>query len=324
MPPTADPYLIHTILPADVENAPPGGSQGEFFMATVNPTTSSGSWCVPSNGNPCYSNQLAYWTWAEIQQYTTEVPSAGYTPITVNQFIPGCYDWNGTVADTYCVPQPTVTNTLDSVGDRLSGSLAYRYITGCDDGSASYPTCEYMAVTQTVQVGTALGSQTGIRYYTLVAMPTTPAPPSVAYQETIQDNSGNDIYYFASSNAIDKNEDVGYTFSVGNGNTSNYPSIYADRLDSGGNKGTVTLATAGTGSMLDICNKHWGEYVSTSIDPSDDLTFWSVGEYLFNDVRTCHGAEYTCGTHDYSDCGLSTVGWRTEAFTCTEGSGLCP
>jgi len=200
--------------------------------------------------------------------------------------------------------------------------LAYRYITPCEEGRASYESCEYMAVTQTVNENSG-APPTGIRYYTLAGPVSPSTSPTLVYQGDFYDSSGS-FYYWMSSNAIDKSENIGYTFSGGNGTSPNYPSLYADRLDSGNNKGTITLAKAGTGSMQDTCNKHWGEYVSTSIDPADDLTFWSVGEYLYNDIGTCHGAEWGCGMADYSDCGLTSEGWRTEAFTCQEGSGLCP
>lgn len=127
-----------------------------------------------------------------------------------------------------------------------------------------------------------------------------------------------------SSNAIDVDENVAYTFTVGDGSGSNYPTIYSARINLSNTASTPSSVKASTGSSEDSCNPHWGEYVSTSADPSDGLTFWSVGEYMFSNVDPCHGQEYGCGTSNFSGCGTSTEGWKTEIFNCKAGSGFCP
>jgi hypothetical protein len=71
-------------------------------------------------------------------------------------------------------------------------------------------------------------------------------------------------------------------------------------------------------SITDTCNHHWGEYVSASIDPTDNVTFWAAGQHLAQTEDICHGVEGTCGTADYSHCY-----WKTAVFTCKKGSGFC-
>ena len=99
-----------------------------------------------------------------------------------------------------------------------------------------------------------------------------------------------------------------------------YPSIYANTLNATGTLGTATSVQAGSNSITDKCNHHWGEYVSSSIDPSDNLTFWAAGEYLSNAESTCHGVDVPdgCNSAEYSGCN-----WQTAVFTCQKGSGFC-
>jgi len=112
------------------------------------------------------------------------------------------------------------------------------------------------------------------------------------------------------SNAIDKNGVVGYTFAVGDLSTT-HPSIAADTLDGVGNQGLPTVVQGGSGSIIDTSNQHWGEYVSTSVDPSDDLTFWSTGQYLPSD-------EGSCDQTTKMGCN-----WLTQVFYCKKGTSPC-
>ena len=212
------------------------------------------------------------------------------------------------------------------MGDRLMSPLAYRYVTGCDEGSTFAASCEYLAVTQTIQEDQNWDSvhnryentATGIRYYTVIASTPTIAP-RILYEGDFFDTTGN-LFYWMPSNAIDKNQIVGYTFNIGNGSSTYcsmspcYPSVYADTLDAAGATGTLTSVQTGSASITDSANQSWGEYVSMSMDPSDDLTFWGVGEYLTTTESNCH-----------SGGGSSNVcEWLTTIFSCQKGSGVCP
>jgi hypothetical protein len=285
-------------LPADAENTPKGASKGEFFMATIAPDQT----CVTS---ACTTSSLAYWTWTDI---TTPVD---YSTVTLNTaFTPGCFNTGGTYQQTVCVPQPNATGyLLDSVGDRLMTPLAYRYFGDeeCHDGATLYPSCEYLAVTQTEQVtpGSNTETQTGIAYFTMTAPTTDPGSPTLIYQGVFYDTTGNALWYWLPSNAIDEDQNVVYTFTGGNSNdtTPKYPTPYMDRISDLGVKGTVTgVGATGGGSNTD--DQYWEESVSVAIDPQDNLTFWGTGEFL--------NADQTSG---------NCCTWETQVFICREGSG---
>ena len=292
--PTTNASLIHTLLPADFEgsNPIPGNTAGEYFLAQVNPSN-------PGTNNqcttlPCTSNSLAYWTWAGITS------GAGPTLIPLNApFTPACYTpahpWN-----TVCVQQPA-GNVSDSVGDRLMYRLAYRYVTGVHQG-------EYLAVAHTIEED-ANTQRTGIRYYQIAAG----TNPSVAVKGDLTDNT----YHFSAympSVAMDHNGTLGVTFTIaGNIATSlfNYDPSPVFMTVTLGRPGPVELVLSNSGaSGQDETDTFWGEYVSVSSDPNDDLTFWAVDEYMNGDqIANCNGQ------------GISGCTWATRVYTCKKGSG---
>jgi hypothetical protein len=318
---------IHTLLPADAQSsAVPSSSLGEYFMATVSPFV-SGAPCVPSASQLCTSDQLAFWTWSDIQNET-----APFYVTTNTSFIPGCY-YTGSggrpYGNTSCVPQPGTTNPVDSVGDRLMSPLAYRYVVDCEEGDMTYASCEYLAVTQTIQENQTWNSNsdppfyqyraTGIRYYTLAAPSGSATIPTLVYEGDFYDTNKN-LYYWMSSNAIDKDQNVGYTFNIGDGSSTGcsgnpcYPSVYDDTLnDLGASPSSPTLVQAGSGSITDTANQSWGEVASMSMDPYDDLTFWGTGEYLTSNETACSGTN-----------GFSVCTWSSAVFSCQKGGSLCP
>jgi hypothetical protein len=278
---TSHPSLIHTLLPADAEsNSFATGSVGEYFLATENPVKQT-------------SDHLAYWTWNMI------VHEKAPTNILVNGFTPGCFDL-GELENTFCVPEPDSTTFVDGLGDRLMSRLAYRNLPGG----------ETLAVTQTIAASTSKRfGKTAVRYYTMLAG----AHPKVQYQGQFVNSS---LFYFMPSNAIDANGVVGYTFTGSLGTT--YPELYLDTLSSTGVPGTATVVPgllftgAENGSPTDK-NQFWGEYVSTTIDPADNLTFWSTGGYYQTDQIGCTLAG-----------GWAGCDWYTAIFSCAKGGSNCP
>ena len=292
------PTLIHTLIPADAEsNSFPSSSAGEYFLATQN----------PSSGTT--SDQLAFWTWTMI------VNKMAQNNVTVSTFTPGCYDTTN-VESTFCVPEKDSTTVVDGLGDRLMSRLAYRYFSPCDEHATLATSCEYLAVTQTVQEDSNT-QRTGVRYYTLIAPSSATASPTVLYSGDFSD-SGDSLFYWMPSNGIDKDQNVGYTFSVGNGST--YPSLYYDTLDGLGAKGTaqtvpgLSFTGSENGSPNDG-NQFWGEYVSTTIDPKDDLTFFSIGGYYPADQAYCTSS----ASPAWNGCS-----WYTAIFSCKKGDANCP
>ena len=287
--------LIHTLLPADFEGANPipNNTAGEYFLAQVNPSDpGTNNQCSKA---PCTSSQLAFWTWSGF--------AAGAAPsfITTKPYTPGCYN-PAHPYNTICVPEP-YGGYIDGLGDRLNYRLAYRYLTGTTPG-------EYLAVSQTVQEN-APSRRTGIRFYSIAAGST----PSVTLQGDIQDTT---YRFFLSmpSVAMDKNGNLGLTFTVtGNtshGSTMNYdPSPFFLTVSPKGVAGKPVAILSKSGSSgQDETDDFWGEYVSVSSDPNDDLSFWAVNQYMNGDqVGNCtakNGAGCT---------------WATRIYVCQKGSG---
>jgi hypothetical protein len=292
-----DTSLIHTLLPADFEgdNPIPSDTAGEYFVAQVNPNNrGTNNQCTQA---PCKSALLAFWTWAGI------ISGAGPTYINLSKaYIPGCYDINRPY-DTTCIPEP-YGGVIDSVGDRLMSRLAYRYLT------TSTETGEYLAVAHTIQQN-ATFQRTGIRYYQIKAG----TSPTVELLGALGD-AKNNYFYSMPSVAMDGNGDLGITFTV-TGNTShgshaNYdPSPFFITVNSSGIKSPQVRILSNSGSSgQDETNDFWGEYISVSSDPDDDLTFWAVDQYMNgNQIANCTAKVGTGCT------------WATRIYTCKKGSG---
>lgn len=295
-----DKSLIHTLLPADFEgsNPIPSNTAGEYFLAQINPSNpGTNNQCKQA---PCTSSQFAFWTWSGF------VNGAAPTMLTLkfHPFTPGCYNTNQPF-NTYCVPEP-YGGVIDGLGDRLGYRLAYRNVSGTGGNT------EYLAVANTVQEMTNT-KRTGIRYYKFKAG----ATPTVQFIGDLQDSTDN---YFLSmpSVAMDKTGNVGITYTVtgstSRGSTNNYdPSPYFVTVDTLGNAGTPVPVLGNTGvSGQDETDESWGEYVSVSSDPNDDLTFWSVSEYMNGDqVGNCSSK-----LHVGTGCT-----WASRVYTCQKGNG---
>lgn len=292
-----DNSLIHTLLPADFEgdNPIPSNTAGEYFLAQVNPSNpGTNSQCTAF---PCTSNRLAFWTWSGFTS------GAGPTYVTVPAYTPGCYSVTHPY-NTYCVPEPW-GGYIDSLGDRLTHRLAYRYLT---TGSAG----EYLAVSHAIQAAASF-HRTGIRYYKIQAGTT----PAVVVSGNVQDST-HDYFLSMPSTAMDQNGNLGITYTVtGNvnhGSTANYdPSPYFVTVSSTGTQGTPVAILSNSGfSGQDQTDNYWGEYVSVSSDPDDDLTFWAVDQYM-NGNQTSQ-----CSFVTRTGTGCT---WASRVYTCKKGSG---
>ncbi len=117
---------------------------------------------------------------------------------------------------------------------------------------------------------------------------------------------------------MDQNGNLGITYSVsGNtnrGSLSNYdPSPFFVSVASNGAQGTPVPILSNSGlSGQDQTDEYWGEYVSVSTDPNDDVTFWAVDQYMNgNQVGQCSYA-LRVGT------GCT---WATRVYACQRGAG---
>src|SRR3984893_9200262 len=219
----------------------------------------------------------------------------GPTVINVAAFSPLC--GGGT-----CVPQPSTTQQLDSLADRLMYRLAYR----------NFGSHESLVVNHSV----GAGSGGGVRWYEIQNPSGTPTVPQ---QSTFAPDSN---YRWMGSVAMDQAGDMALGYSVSS--TSVFPSIrFTGRVPTdpaSTMEAEVSIAT-GAGSESTGLTR-WGDYSAMQVDPVDDCTFWYTQEYLkttgtFNwNTRIASFKFPTCGstTPDF------TIGASPSSLSITQGS----
>ena len=188
--------------------------------------------------------------------FTTPANSTftGPTVINVAAFSPVC--GGGT-----CVPQPSVTQQLDSLADRLMYRLAYR----------NFGTHESLVVNHSV----VAGSGGGVRWYELQNPSGTPA---VAQQSTFAPDSN---YRWMGTVAMDHVGDMALGYSVSS--TSLSPSVrFTGRLSTDPASTMETEVNISQRQWLADHRKprRWGDYSAMQVDPVDDCTFWYTEEYM--------------------------------------------
>lgn len=321
------PTLIHSVDVADIDSAtgPPSGAP-EYFLAVVNPSNAQQGFkglqrCTSTSQiTPCTSSQLALFKWG-----TNGL--VGPTFIAVNPYTPGCYNTSkaGSEGNTFCVPEPSTNTTvigaygtpscgnyssqtpcLDSLGDRMANRLTYNNLS-----SSGGPNGEYLTASHVV-MESASNQRTGIRYYILkvssgTASVVVNSGPS-GFPPDVQDPSGV-LFSLMPSAALDQNGNLGIAFTTSGAfcascQTQNYPAINFIVLPwAASTFDASTLITQGTGDQENT--PAFGEYAATVIDPSDNLTFYGVGEY-YNTSQTgttsCYLPSSNCHT------------WQTRIF----------
>ncbi len=162
-----------------------------------------------------------------------------------------------------CIPQPDNGPALESLSDRLMHRLQIR-----DFGSF-----RTMVTAHTVDVGSG---RAGIRWYELRET----GGAWTLYQEgTYAPADGQ--YRWMPSVAMNGNGDIGMGFLLGGPNT--YMSISATgqtAAASGSGVMDATEISCVMGSGVQEGTARSGDYSSTSLDPSDDTTFWHTNEYV--------------------------------------------
>jgi hypothetical protein len=160
-----------------------------------------------------------------------------------------------------CVPQPNTEVRLDAQGDKLMQRLAYRNFG------------RYQAIVATHSVDTKAGG--GVRWYEF-RLDANGSPQ--LYQQGTYAPDGN--YRWMPSIAMDRKGDIGVGYSFGG--TPNFPGQrFAAQLASDP-KGQMTLheSTLAEGQASQTTTLRWEDYTTLDIDPSDDCTFWYVGDYF--------------------------------------------
>ena len=233
---------VNSILPADLDGsiAPPTGAPN--FQLSLG------------------SNSLNFFKFHADFVNTANSTLTGPTSIPVASFSQACS--GGT-----CIPQPSTSNKLDSLADRLMYRLAYRRFS---DGH------EALVVTHSVVVSGSKRSQVdGVRWYEL--RNPSAGTPTVFQQGTFSPDSTN---RWMGSIGMDKNGDIALGYSASSGSV--FPSIrYTGRVptDTAGTMEAENSIFAGSFSQTGTLHR-WGDYSAMQIDPSDDCTFWYTNEYL--------------------------------------------
>jgi N-acetylneuraminic acid mutarotase len=190
---------------------------------------------------------------------------ADHTPnaeITVNPFVQA---W--TAATYLLVPQQGTAQKLDTLGDKIMTPVVYY-----NDG-----TTESLWADQTTMLNFPNGP-TAVSWYQFDV--TGGVFPATPVQQQEWTNGGDGLWRWMSSIAVDAagNTAIGYATS----SDSIFAGIrYAGRLasDPPGNlaQGEAILQNGGGAQTSGF--GRWGDYTYTSIDPSNGMDFWHVGEY---------------------------------------------
>ena len=161
-----------------------------------------------------------------------------------------------------CVPQSATTTKLDSLADRLMYRLDYR----------NFGDHESLVVGHAI-AGVTAGS--GMRWYELRV---SGGALTVFQQGTYAPDTK---FRWMGSLAFNANGDIGMGFSVSSAAT--HPGFHATGRLAGDASGTMTQGETtvvdGAGSQAAGLTR-WADYSTTSVDPTDDCTFWSTNEYI--------------------------------------------
>ena len=162
---------------------------------------------------------------------------------------------------TNCVPQPDTTRRLDAQGDKIMQRLIYRNIDGH----------ESIVAVHSVYSSAGAG---GVRWYELRL---DGKRDPILYQQGTY--APDQFYRWMASPGMDRlgNIGIGYSF----GGTPNYAGQrFAGRM-AGDPLGQLTVheTVMATGAASQTYGNRWEDYASLAMDPSDDCTFWYVGDY---------------------------------------------
>ena len=163
---------------------------------------------------------------------------------------------------TNCVPQPGSAVRLDAQGDKLMQRLVYRNFGN------------YQALVVAHSVDSSTGGAGGVRWYEFRMK--TRGDPTLYQQGTYAPDA---LYRWMGSAAMDRMGNIGIGYSFG-GSSSFVGQRFAARLEKDP-RGQLTLheSVLVEGRGAQTRGNRWEDYTTTAIDPSDDCTFWYVGDY---------------------------------------------
>ena len=221
---------------------------------------------VTNGGTQLHNNfeddGIYFWKFHVDWKDTTKTTLEGPIKIAV---APYHYSGDGQLKKS--VPQPDTSMRLDTQGDKLLGRLIYRRI-----GKQQ----SYVVVHS---VKTAAGGG-GVRWYEFRGAK---HQHISLYQQGTYAPDGD--YRWLPGVATDKSGNIGIGYSYGG--ATHFPGQrFTGRL------AADTLGTMGFGEGIlaegqasQLNTLRWEDYTYTVIDPSDDTTFWYVGDYLKKDAK---------------------------------------
>lgn len=212
----------------------------------------------PPSGSPNFlfslgHNAVNFWTFqVDFSQGTSQLN--GPSPIPVQPFSPACASMN-------CIAQKDTSQRLTALSDRLMYRAAYR----------NFGDHESLTLNHTIIFAMRYAAP---RWYELRNLSS--LHPLIYQQGTYVPTS---IDRWMGNLAMDSLGDIvaAYNFS----SPALHPSFsFTDRLaaDPLGTLRAENPVMQGTGSQT--VGAAWGNSTSLSVDPVDDCTFWSTGEYL--------------------------------------------
>ncbi len=163
---------------------------------------------------------------------------------------------------TSCVPQPGTERRLDVQGDKIMQRLVYRKVGGHESIVAAHS-----IYTQ--------GGGGGVRWYEFRL---DKQRDPVLYQQGTYAPEG--FFRWMPSIDMDKKGDIGVGYSFGG--TPNFTGQRFASQKAGDPKGALSFheTVLANGEAAQTNTLRWEDYVTTAMDPSDDCTFWYVGDYL--------------------------------------------
>jgi hypothetical protein len=161
-----------------------------------------------------------------------------------------------------CVSQPNTDRRLDSQGDKLMQGLVYR----------NFGDHESLLAEHSVASSRHGG---GVRWYEFRL--NGPQEPVLYQQSTYAPDS---FYRWLASMGMDRKGNIGMGYSFGG--DPNYAGQRFAARTAGDPKGQLTFheSVLAEGQASQTNSLRWEDYTNIAIDPSDDCTFWFVGNYL--------------------------------------------
>lgn len=164
---------------------------------------------------------------------------------------------------TSCVPQPGTNARLDAQGDKIMQRVVYRRVG------------ERQLIAASDSVNTRAGNGGGVRWYEF-ALDANGAP-TLLQQGTYDPGGG---FRWMSSLGLDKRGDMALGYSYGDGITYAGQRLTARTVNDPLGMMTRRETVLAAGGAAQTNTLRWEDYTTMVMDPSDDCTFWYVGDYL--------------------------------------------